>query len=84
MMKRAFVVLAIVGFAALAPPAAAIDINSTIEDWDAAGLLHSEVIHGGGGMDLQRWGVTVDGGYLYAIMENSGPITAPRDYYVDL
>jgi hypothetical protein len=69
--------LIVVAIAALAvAPAYAIDYSSTIADWEAAGLLHTDIYDGSNSstssypVELQKWGITVDADNLIAIMLN--------------
>lgn len=72
---RTLLALALV--ALLVAPVSAIDFNSTIADWDAAGLLRTDQItHRGGDAYMLAWGVTIQDGKLFAVMQNDETLSS--------
>ena len=60
-MRWVLAVVVIVAFAAV--PASAIDLNSSISDWNSAGLLRTDVRNAAdSAMTLVAWGVKQEGG----------------------
>lgn len=79
-MKSLLAVLVVVALAAV--PAYAIDLNSSVSDWNSAGLLHTGVRHASDSvMGLVAWGVKQEGDVLYAILQNDASMyaTAPPE-----